>query len=415
MAGGEAEIWVCANCRSVNKLRARQCYNCRTPRDLAAVDPSTLDPTTHGRVREIALPNFEASRPFAVLATLLILGVAGMQAASAIVTSSVLLEFLDGGEPTEREIVSASLVGLATSGVGLLALIGWSAWLSKAVRTMPALGLGYPAANGLMAFVENFLPGLNLWRIPAIVRDMVRRLEPTEGRAEAVIFAAWIGLLGGFFIPRIGGYLNAFASDTVDGYVWNQVVVQGIATVLVLIGGIFLVVLIWWIEARIDRRRTQQLAQGAGAPIAPDALAALPAFAGLVPHPVPTETYASTLDPVLKRSITAATGAATGAAAMATQPLPTIVPDEQRATPLPHRSTGPHLHLKVESGTSMIATLDDDSEPMTLKGLRAAASALAHVDGSATVTTATSIDARARAQEVLEILSGAGVEATLED
>lgn len=458
MAGGGAEIWVCASCRSVNKLRAKQCYNCRTPKDRAAVDPSTLDPTTHGRVREISLPDFQASRPFAMLATLLILAVASMQAASALVSSSVLLEFLDGGEPSESEIVSASLVGLATSAVGLLALIGWSAWLSMAVRTMPALGLGYPAANGLLAFVENFLPGLNLYRVPAIVRDIVRRLEPTEGRGGALIFAAWIGLLGGFFVPRIGSFMNAFASETIDGYVQNQVTVQGISTGLVLVGAIFLVVLIWWIEERIDRRRKQQLAEGVVPSAAPNALAALPAFASVVsqaepsatsvqaPAPVPT-TVPGPLgampaphapDPVLNRSISAATGAGP----IPTQPPPTLLPNEddeleeevepetpaarlataaepspeaEPERPLPHVPSGPRLHLGVESGTSMIATLDDESEPITVEELRAAATALARADGSATITTATSLEARARAREVLEILSDAGVQATLED
>lgn len=37
------DIWVCGNCRSVNIARAKQCYNCRTSRELAAVDPSQLE------------------------------------------------------------------------------------------------------------------------------------------------------------------------------------------------------------------------------------------------------------------------------------------------------------------------------------------------------------------------------------
>ena len=37
------DIWVCGNCRSVNNARAKQCYNCRTARHLAAVDPSQLE------------------------------------------------------------------------------------------------------------------------------------------------------------------------------------------------------------------------------------------------------------------------------------------------------------------------------------------------------------------------------------
>jgi hypothetical protein len=62
MADAQA-IWVCADCRSVNKLRAKQCYNCRTPKHRAAVDPSQIDPTTKGQIREVALPAFRPSRP----------------------------------------------------------------------------------------------------------------------------------------------------------------------------------------------------------------------------------------------------------------------------------------------------------------------------------------------------------------
>jgi len=32
------DFWVCGDCRSINNAGARQCYNCRTPRDRAAVD-----------------------------------------------------------------------------------------------------------------------------------------------------------------------------------------------------------------------------------------------------------------------------------------------------------------------------------------------------------------------------------------
>ena len=43
MSGTSADAWVCAKCRSVNNARAKQCYNCRTSRQLAAVDPSQLE------------------------------------------------------------------------------------------------------------------------------------------------------------------------------------------------------------------------------------------------------------------------------------------------------------------------------------------------------------------------------------
>ena len=69
MAGIDADIWVCGECRSINNLRAKQCYRCRTPRDVAAVDPAQVEGTGHGKLREIALPEFRSSRGAAFLAS----------------------------------------------------------------------------------------------------------------------------------------------------------------------------------------------------------------------------------------------------------------------------------------------------------------------------------------------------------
>jgi hypothetical protein len=85
------------------------------------------------------------------------------------------------------------------------------------------------------------------------------------------------------------------------------------------------------------------------------------------------------------------------------------------APALAHVPTGPRLGLRVESGTSIIATLDGDSEPISLDELRAAAAALARADGSATITTsATQFEARSLAEEAVRILADAHVPATLE-
>ena len=110
-----------------------------------------------------------------MLATVLILVIAVLHAINSLIGVSIILRVVEGDLLSDEEIISFGVVGLATFGIALIALTGWAFWLSKAVRTMPALGLGYPAANGMMAFYENFIPVLNLWRVPAIVRDMVHR------------------------------------------------------------------------------------------------------------------------------------------------------------------------------------------------------------------------------------------------
>jgi hypothetical protein len=202
------DFWVCGDCRSINNAGARQCYNCRTPRDRAAVDPSAIDPSTHGPLREIELPQFTSSRWVAMLASVLILAVAVLQVVQFSLAAQLLNQLLVGVDASVEQWAYVGSFVIVALGATLLALIAWSLWLSRTVTSMPALGLGYPAANGMMAFIENFVPVLNLYRVPAIVRDVVRRLEPKSGgdetmtRGEALVFAAWIGLFGGFIVPH---------------------------------------------------------------------------------------------------------------------------------------------------------------------------------------------------------------------
>ena len=409
---GAEEIWVCANCRSVNKLRAKQCYNCRTPKERAAVDPSS----EHIGSRQVTLPDFEPSRPYAYVASALILVIGTVQAINTLFGAALALRVAEGSTVTEDEIVTTGLFGLTTIGIGLIALTAWAFWLSKVVRVMPALGLGYPAANGLMAFVENFIPFLNLWRVPAIVRDVVVRLDPVEPRGGALIFAAWIGLIAGYLLPRFAGYVNLLGAETEERFIRNQVLIGTVAAGLVLVGSVFLVVLIWWIEGRITRRREAGTDAGAASSTEPSpsapvewapataARATAPATTTTVPGPLGS-TVVAAADPVAGRSIAAVTGAAAP-----------LAPTLSGATPVPAAGTppaGPRLQLAVAEDGSMTATLDDVTEPITPKELREAATALARVDGSAVITVAAGTpEAIAAAGKALQMLTDAGVPAT---
>ena len=251
------DFWVCGDCRSINNAGARQCYNCRTPRDRAAVDPESIDPSSHGPLRTIELPAFKGSRWAAALASILILAVAVM----SIVQYSLgrqLIDYEARGIATAEDYAYVGSIIIVAIGIALLALIAWALWLSRTVTSMPALGLGYPAANGMMAFIENFIPILNLWRVPAIVRDVARRLQPKVGgdetmtRGEALVFAAWISVFGGYLVPRI----LSFFTDNQD----TLVTIAGIGLGLSAVGAVCLVVLIWWVEGRVAERRRLQLA-----------------------------------------------------------------------------------------------------------------------------------------------------------
>lgn len=260
------EFWVCGQCRSINNAGARQCYNCRTPRDRAAVDPATIDPTSKGQLREIELPPFRPTRGVALLASIGIVAIALMQAYNTFIVVSVIQLQIAGSEVAPNQVEFANAVSILTLGIAGLALIGWALWLSRVVTAMPALGLGYPAADGFMAFVENFLPGLNLYRVPAIVRDVVHRLEPGTVRGEAVIFGAWIALLGGVLLPRIGAAITGTTLQSGQDALRTSMLVAIIASVLVAVGAAVLIALIWWVEGRIARRITAQVSEAAEAP-----------------------------------------------------------------------------------------------------------------------------------------------------
>ncbi len=341
------EFWVCGQCRSINNAGAKQCYNCRTPKDRAAVDPATIDPTTKGQVRVIELPEFRSSRAIAGLASILILAIAGMQAYNTVIASTLINQEIDGTPATSDQLQFVGSMAILTLGIGALALIGWSLWLSRTVSAMPALGLGYPAADGFMAFVENFIPGFNLFRVPAIVRDVVHRLEPLPSRGDALIFAAWIGLLGGFFVPRIAvvlfGVTAASAPDTLRRYLTIEAIAMG----FVVVGAIFLVALIWWVEARIVKRRTAQLADlnaTLGATIASPVVTPSGGTPGASPDvapPAPQPTPQVEPDLVSTRSFAVA-----GPSVAATSPVPP-------ASEPPPASPPPFSLPRVDDGPAM--------------------------------------------------------------
>jgi cytoskeletal protein RodZ len=428
------DFWVCGDCRSINNAGARQCYNCRTPRDRAAVDPTTIDPARPGKLRRVELPGFESSRWAAVLATILIIAVAILQVVQYNLVTALISQTLAGVASTDEQIQYVGSVGIVAFGIALLALIAWSLWLSRTVTSMPALGLGYPPTNGMMAFVENFVPILNLFRVPAIVRDVVRRLEPTAGRGEALIFAAWIGLLGGFLVPRV---LVWFARDPE-----NFATIAGIGTGLVLIGAIFMVVLIWWVERHVRARRDIQLAElrdetapepaGAAAPPPADVVqtrsafdaassahaadpsatagAALPATAAAFTLPLVTEPeppvaadppavaepvaepeipamVAATPDVVAEAPAVVADAPAVVADAPAAEPLVAVAADTgtEPAPEAESPSEPPHLTVRITSRGLITAEMEGEIEHILLDDLGPYASALAEAGGHATI------------------------------
>jgi Domain of unknown function (DUF4328) len=473
------DFWVCGDCRSINNAGARQCYNCRTPRDLAAVDPSAIDPSSHGPLRRIELPEFKSSRWAAMLASVLIVAVGVMQVVQFSLLTQ-LFDYIQAGTATEEQFVYFGSVGILAWGIALLALIAWALWLSRTVTSMPALGLGYPAANGLMAFVENFIPLLNLWRVPAIVRDVARRLERRTGgdetmtRGEALVFAAWISVFGGYLVPRV----LSFFTDNPD----TLVTITGIGLGLGAVGAVFLVVLIWWIEGKVLRRREAQVAEasasvdGAATPptadpafaaAAAEAVTTRPAFAAVTSATVdgaqsfrlpatedaaaapmgdemplaiaaeqaqeettqqiaaepaaaspPPVSGATPPQPAKESAPPAAPAMAPEPAGPATSPEPdppaTPEPAPPPAAPPPVQAGPPDLTIRISSRGLMTAELDGEVEHVMLDDLTPYAEALSHVGGSATIhVPADESMPSLIARRAQRILEDAGVKVTI--
>jgi hypothetical protein len=188
--------------------------------------------------------------------------------------------------------------------VGLGAFVMFGLWLSKAVATMPAIGLGYTRVTPRQALFEVLFPlglllvstamsfaGILLFRIdpwasllavvialvvalagylaiarrvPPVIWDVMRRLDPHSGRAGILVAGAWFGLVLGFLIPRIGGIL-ATISDFVNGssrslFLLHLVYLDQIGTALYLVAGACLVGIIAWVETKtraVARRRPE--------------------------------------------------------------------------------------------------------------------------------------------------------------
>ena len=240
------EFWVCGQCRSINNAGAKQCYNCRTPKRSGGRGSRRDRPDHQGPgPRRIGLPEFRSSRWAALLASILILVVAVMQIVQWNLVATLGDQMLGGIDPTEDQL----------------------AYIEQGRD--PRLRDRPPGADRVVALAESDCdvdagarPGLSSGEWPdGVRRELHPDLQPLprasdrarrrpsprarrSSRGEALIFAAWIGLVGGFIVPARPGILRRRYPD-------GRRRSAGSATGLVLVGAIFLVVLIWWIEGRI--------------------------------------------------------------------------------------------------------------------------------------------------------------------
>lgn len=186
-----SDVWVCKYCRSVNPARAGKCYSCHTPREVAGARPEDLS-VTHHEAPPAVSGTYRSSELQAALLTVatgaLLIGTAiavwilwnitNLRAAGESAAADQLL--------ADRQLLLGDVPVLAA-----LALLAYAAWISRVVSNLPALGGGYSRVSPRWAFFEPFIPGRNLYSLPARTAEVIRKLDE-QARDHVLIGLAWL-------------------------------------------------------------------------------------------------------------------------------------------------------------------------------------------------------------------------------
>ena len=268
------DIWVCSTCKSINRQRDGRCYHCRASRSEAMPEqgPSLrVESAVVNRTARAYVPAW----PLAAVAggLILVASVLGVliliqQALDFGTLKAAFLDSIDnqlrGAEP---ELVAATTrtatLGLLRTGLTLLALLTFAAWLALVNLNIPLLGGGAPSRSPTRVFVYTLIPIWNLVKVPGMIQEVLYRIEPEAGGFGMVI-AAWIGLVGSWIVSFVGTWmitaagvrdvLNAptlIAATGVFESMLDQAFILGVVTELMIaVGAVILVLLM----ARIERR-----------------------------------------------------------------------------------------------------------------------------------------------------------------
>jgi hypothetical protein len=455
------DIWVCGTCHSINRQRGSSCYKCGAPQS-GAIN-AIADVRTESAIQTRARVPYRSSLLRALLASVFIV-------AYAVLTVVVLFESLPAvqylrgqvpaimqGQLDSTEILRlsapAAIPTLLAGIAGIAALVFFAAWLSRVVMNVPALGGGTPTTTPTKAFFYPLIPFWNLLKTPPMIQDALYRLDPKAG-GFFMILVAWIGLVGSAILGfLVGWWVNLRIASVgtsarslgeaiamVQGAVDMQILIEIVTTLLSALGAIVLVLIVFRIESRA-RARDREIRKAAAAPRAePGTVAARPGgtsweMAAAAAAAQPNATTRSPVQPPAAPDVRAeappaapdpASAAAHGAG-MVPGPLGFVPADsapeafeaptaarEQRGAPA-RIPTGPRLHLRVRGPDTMIATLDGESEPITLAELPETASAIARANGSAVIATdAAGTGAASLAWEAIRIFTAAGVPTSTE-
>jgi hypothetical protein len=265
-----ADVWACTQCRSLNQGKNR-CYKCRAPRAIGGVAPTEM--SVFGQAPAVKPAGRYRSSAFrAVLVSVSILALAVVGIVATVIAGETYRRFVGPGGTAAAAAAAPTLIELAIARVALVvaSLVTFAAWISRVVENIPALTGSFPLATPRSTIVEVLIPFFNFFRIPPILREALRLLDP-RGNGDALVAAALLPLFIGLLGDWPGGILMtivvALLAQNVQQFANVMTAYSAVLAASVAIGSVFLVAVIARVErlsAARARERRQAAAPGAG-------------------------------------------------------------------------------------------------------------------------------------------------------
>jgi uncharacterized membrane protein len=250
----EADFWACRVCRSINTQRANRCYSCHTPREVAGVKPTELSVTEPAPVLG-PTGTYQSSESRAVLATVAtVVFILGTYVALWIGFQVGSLRAARQREAADQFFQSSQLLIALPVVLGVIALLAYGFWISRAVANLPPLGAGYSRVSPSWAFIEPLIPGLNLYSLPARAGEVISKLGGSM-LGTSLIAISFFLIIG----PPIaaGIFLRAARFVEVGREFWRTLGTTLLASFTVQVVGLVIALyVVWHIEGMFRRRVT---------------------------------------------------------------------------------------------------------------------------------------------------------------
>jgi hypothetical protein len=259
----ESDFWACRACRSINTSRANRCYKCHVPREVAGVKPTEISVTEPAPVLG-PTGTYRSSETRAVVATIAaVVFILGTYVALWIGWQVGNLRATRQRDAADQLFQSSQLLLVLPAVLGVLALVAYGLWISRAVANLPPLGAGYSRVSPTWAFFEPLIPGLNLYALPARAGEVISKLGGSTIGMPLIALAFFL-IIGPPIAAGIFLRLTRFVSHPAREF-WGTLGTTLLVSFTVqVIGMAIALYIVWHIEGMFRRRLEQGPATGSG-------------------------------------------------------------------------------------------------------------------------------------------------------